>query len=776
MRYLYKGAAGVYVNANDSFTWYPGQKDAFSTGKWQNSLGVIAGAAFPLGLNIPLVNLSWTLPNPSKPKSTSSSLSPLASTGTSAGSDADYPFTYAPAQGSTLLPLSSSDAGMPVAGSTPQLQLLSLMAYGAGEVTPAQATPSTPVVLTNAGAALVDGSYSGVPIMGVLLPGSTPATLSFTVVEGSIQAASLRIDEPGPGGGQYLQLPQTTSDSGIYALIPDVFSTGILPGPANAASSGLAQLLRQLPLITVDTSSSGTPLSIQSIAAIQPLIPVPAPTASNPSPIGPNPSPSDNSLQSYSDVPISLSGAAGISLLNQATATVSLSNGVIVKVLLDQPLMFSGYQAPPTPASPSLTLSLDLQAALGSDVANPSYTVTPQSLGLNNVVEDHSYQANRWYPANSGQGQPSSSPAQAVWLEDGINSEWQPTPAQAAWPVFNRVVVQATDGTLTYLNASTTGSNGVVVQTTKSPSDVSLKTLYNDLTDPLRFGAIPNFSAASTPAVVSLSADANARFGGASAVFWVEAGAPVIAQVSSDGSENYQAFMQALYGQQRINYRLFDPEAESWTAPRTLDLYAPDHALIRHLRAFNVQVDGTTRTLLVWDETSIDSIQETPPLPQPFTGWISGSTLYLSGGSSALRIGDLITGDGVEKGSLITAILTPFDPTTGQASYQISRSQSIGSSNAPAGLNATALLPPSVLKAGFINSNAQNLQWNSLFSDGHGNSTITTIPWDQANVIGIGIESLTVASQQSVDASGVVRDTAVLSWSETCARRMCSRC
>jgi hypothetical protein len=759
VRYLYKGAFGVYVNANDSLT-----KDAFSTGGWQNSLNVIGGFAFPLGVSIPLINLSWTYPNPSKPKSTNSSLSLLPSAGTSAGSDPDYSFSYAPAQGSTLLPLSSSNTGVPVAGSTAQLQLLGLIAYGAGAVMPAQATSSTPVVLTNAGAALVDGSYSGVPIMGVLLPGSTPATLSFTVVKGSIHAESLRIDDPGPGGGQYLQLPQTTSDSGIYALIPDVFSSGILPGPANAASSGLAQLLRQLPVISVNSSSiSGTPLSIQSIAAIQPLVPVPAPTASNPSQIVPNPSPSDNSLQSYSDVPISLSGAHGISPLNQVTATVSLSNGVIVKVLLDQPLMFS-YQGTPPPTS--LTLSLDLQAALGSDVANPSYTVTPQTLGLNNVVEDHSYQTTRRYPANSGQGQPSSSPAQAVWLEDGINSEWQPTSAQAAWPVFNRVVVRATDGTLTYLNTSTTGSNGVVVQTTESPSDVTLQALYNDLTDPLRFGAIPNFSAASTPAVVSLAADATARFGGASAVFWVEASVPVIAQVSSDGSENYQAFMQALYGQQRINYRLFDPKAESWTAPRTLDLYEPDHALIRHLRAFNVQVDGTTRTLLVWDETSLDSIQETPPLPQPFTGWISGSTLYLSGGSSALRIGDLITGDGVEKGSLITAILTPFDPTTGQASYQISRNQSVGSSNAPAGLNATALLPPTVLKAGFINPNAQNLQWNSLFSDGYGNSTITTIPWDQANDIGIGIESLSVASHQSVDASGVVRDTAVLSWSE----------
>jgi hypothetical protein len=764
VRYLYKGAAGVYINANDSSTWYPWQKDAFSTGSWQNSLGVIAGVAFPLGLNIPLFNLSWTLPNPSKPKSTSSSLSRLASVGTSAGSDPDYPFSYAPAQGSTLLPLSSSNTGVPVAGSTALLQLLSFMAYGAGAVAPAQATQSTPLVLTNGGTALVDGSYSGVPIMGVLLPGSTPATLSFTVVEGSIQASSLRIDDPGPGGGQYLQLPQTTSDSGIYALIPDVFSTGILPSPANAASAALAQLLQQLPLITVDSSLRDSPLSIQSIAAIQPLIPVP--TVSNPSPITPNLSPSDNSLQSYSAVPISLSGADGLGRLNQATATVSLSNGVIVKVLLDQPLLFSYPDSDPDSAPTSLTLSLDLQTALGNGVSNPNYTVTPQSVGLNNVVEDHSYQANPEFPANSGQGQSTSANAQAVWLEDGINSQWLPTPAQAAWPVFNRVVVQDSTGALTYLNASTTGSNGVVVQTTKRPSDVSLKALYDDLTDPVSFGAVPNFSAASTPAVVSLTHDASARFGGASAVFWVEASVPVIAQVSSDGSENYQAFMQALYGQQRINYRLYDPRANDWTAPNTLDLYAPDHALIRHLRAFNVQVDGNTRTLLVWDETSLDSIKENPPLPQPFTGWISGSSLYLSGGSSAIRIGDLITGDGVEKGSLITAILTPFDPTTGQASYRISRSQSVGSSSAPTGLNATALLPPTVLKAGFINPNANSVEWGSLFSDGHGNSSITTIPWDQTNDIGIGIESLSGASQQIVDASGVVRDTAVLSWSE----------
>jgi hypothetical protein len=98
--------------------------------------------------------------------------------------------------------------------------------------------------------------------------------------------------------------------------------------------------------------------------------------------------------------------------------------------------------------------------------------------------------------------------------------------------------------------------------------------------------------------------------------------------------------------------------------------------------------------------------------------------------------------------------------------YSISRSQGVGSSSQPVVLNAYPLLPPTVLKAGYINPAAKNLEWAGLFSDSNGNSTITTIPWDQSNDIGLGIEFLSVASQQTVDANGNFQDSALLTWSE----------
>ncbi len=790
VRYLYKGFAGAYVNVRDSIQWYPKQQNAFSTGSWQNRLRVDAGFAAPFGVSVPLLAFQVSSPK-APPKATTTPV--LAASPTSQGypqgslapsvnsqpvsdyqysapSGTDYPFLYAPASGSTLLPSASSSAAVPlVGGSATPLKVFTLRGYAAGVVNPNQATSNTPVVLTNAGSGLLEGPHTDVPVMGLSLPGSAPATLNFTVVNGAIDPASVVINTPTAGAGQYLQLPQTTESSGIYALIPDVFSTGILPNNPTSGTGALSSLVQQLPLITVDTSRTGSPLpSPKPIAAIQQAIPLGS-AANQQAGLYPNATPSDNSLISYSDVAIAINDPT-ISLLNQATATVSLSNGTIVKVVLSQPLFFASSTAL-TPTS--LDLTLDLQSVLGSDVVNPTYTVVPQSVGINNVVEDQSYSANPGFPANSGPPTATSAAAQAVWLEDGINAQLQLTPSQAHWPVFNRVVVQSSGGSLTYLNASTTGSNGVVTQSTTDPSKVTLQALYNDLKDPSKYGAVPNFSAASTPTVITLAGSTppgstKAKFAGDSAVFWVEASKPVVPQLTSDGSQNYQDYLTALYGQQRINYRIFDANARqpSWSAPNTLDLYAPTNAVIRHLQAFNVELNGSISTLLVWDETSIDTIKGTAPKPIAIQGWISGTTLSLGGSASALRIGDLITGAGMEKGTFIAGILAPFDSSTGNATYSISRSQFVGSSSVPAALNAIPLLPPTVLKAGFINPGATNLQWSKLFTDANGNSTISTIPWDQSNDIGLGIESLSVASQQVIDTNGNVTDTAVLSWSE----------
>jgi hypothetical protein len=299
---------------------------------------------------------------------------------------------------------------------------------------------------------------------------------------------------------------------------------------------------------------------------------------------------------------------------------------------------------------------------------------------------------------------------------------------------------------------------------------VSLETLYNDLTDPKKIGAVPSFSAASSPTVITLSDEANpdgtkGLFAGSTAVFWVEASDQVIPEMAkSDGNTNYyQDYLNPLYGNQRINYRILNDG--TWKAPTTAFLIPPGNTVIRNLKGFNVEIDGLLRTLLVWDETSIATIKGTPPNPIAINGWIDTNSLTLAGASSGLEIGDLISGDGVKQGTLITGIITPFDPLTGRAEYKLSTTQTIGSSSQPAWLNATPLLPPTVIKAGFINPNASSIQWSDLFSDGS-NSTITTIPWDQTNDIGVGIESFSVASKQVVDASGQVRDTAVLSWSE----------
>jgi hypothetical protein len=340
--------------------------------------------------------------------------------------------------------------------------------------------------------------------------------------------------------------------------------------------------------------------------------------------------------------------------------------------------------------------------------------------------------------------------------------------------VLNRVVFGSFDSiskqwTINYLNGSEIDSAGIKAPVPSlEPSDVTLTELYNTLGSEGK-GSVYTFSAASTPTVITVAgqtatvAGQATGFAGSTAVFWVEASDPVIPEEVSPGSPNYyQAFLSALYGKQHINYRLKKPNGQ-WELP--VEMYAPKDAIIRHLKAFDVEMDGRVRTLLVWDETSIATIKGTPPDPIAINGWIDTNSLTLTGASEGLRIGTLITGEGVKQGTLITGIITPFDPRTNSAVYRLSTSQSIGTSTQPAALKATPLLPPTLIKAGFLNPNAESLQWSELFSDG-GKSTITTIPWDQANDIGVGIESLSVASKQLVDAGGQVRDTAVLSWSE----------
>uniref|UniRef100_UPI003137C4B1 hypothetical protein n=1 Tax=Synechococcus sp. UW140 TaxID=368503 RepID=UPI003137C4B1 len=766
LRYLYKSIAGFYGNIREGFYYYPLQ-DAYSGRTWQLKFQFDIGAALPFGVSIPVFADQLTFPNPLKAAATTR----LTASQTTGNSPIDN-YTYLPASGSTLLPTTGDWNGeVPLIDSQSKLQLFTLNTTTDGAGT--SANSGLPLVLNNRGSGLTPGTYVGVPILGELLPGSAAASLSFTVgQDGKVDATSVQIQVPTSSdptitNGQYLFLPETSRDSGIYALIPDVFSTGILQPPADSSNlQDIRDLRTQLPVITAraSTTSTLTPqvLTISDIVAVPQVVLVNTSTATGTTSFT-NPIPSDNSLRTYKDVPVSLNVGA----LNTTTASVSLSNGSIVKVVLDDPLYLSS-----TPST-SLTLTVDLLSDLDfitdykptAESSNPVFTVNAQVLGYSNVVEDQSYSANPGAPANSDQSTGSS---QQVWLADGINDQWQQTPTQGGWPVFNRVVFGSVDSTskqwtVNYLNGSQIDSTGVKKPVAElEPDKVTLEYLYNTLGSDGK-GPVTTFSAASTPTVISLAGQTGERFANSTAVFWVEASKPVIpVAAKGDGSTSYQDFLNQLYGSQQINYRIKKPNG-TWQAP--IELYAPVDAVIRHLKAFAVEMDGTIRTLLVWDETSISTIKDTPPDPIAITGWIDDNRLTLTDASSGLRIGDLISGDGVKQGTLVTGIITPFDPLTQKAVYRLSTSQSLGSTFQPVALNATPLLPPTVLKAGFLNPAANTIQWSDLFREG-GSSTITTIPWDQTNDIGVGIESLSVASKQVVNASGQVRDTAVLSWSE----------
>jgi hypothetical protein len=741
--WLKKGLIGVYAQGSAELTLARNYKaKEFYSDFWLN---IIAGVALPFGNKIPIFEEYW-YPAPSLSAGSAARLG----ASTSAPDGSAYPFSYAPASGS--LQFSSMDpsgstplvaGALPlVGGNTTPLQRYSLASSSA-------ANPS--LNLLQAGQGLVDGSYTNVPILALSLPGSAPASLSFSVSGGQVVASSITITVPA-GGGSYIALPETQAGSGIYVLSPDVFSTGILPNPGSSASAGALELLPRLPLITVDASRSGAPLSITPISAVAPAIPLTGSTdpSSGSYPerdpatgLWALPAAGDNSLYTYFNVPVTLTATAAgptpAPLNPGVTATVTLSGGRILAVSLDQPFYLN--QA----SGAAYSLSLNLQGYLAANgysgsLTNPSYTVSAQTLVLNNLVEDEAFAAN---PAASG-----TSAAAAVWLAAGINDELAAFPVQAGWPVQNRVSVVDAAGAITYLNA--TATNGA--PTTLARGNDSLAQLS---ANPV------SFSAASTPTAITLAGAPGQRFSGASLVFWVEASDPVIPQISSDGTQNYQAFMQALYGAQRINYRI-NPlsgsgSQQGWETPRVDDLYTPDNAVIRQLQAFEVNTDGQPRTLLVWDETPITAIKDLPTIS--LNGWIDGTTLSVSSLSGSLRVGDLISGGGVAEGTVITAI-------HGDGTYSVSRSQSLGSADIPISLQARDLRPATVLKAGFINPNANSLQWNDLFKDAAGQSTIQTLPWDANATPGLGIESIIAATQLQRAADGSVVETPVLSWDQ----------
>jgi hypothetical protein len=697
--WLYSAVVGAEINLADRATYYLTGTDK---GQWEDTFFANAGVALPAGGMIPLISYLHTWGSTSNSVVTGSS--PVNSQGfyRSAPSGDAYPMSYTPASASNAYFSSASTTstgnnGLLGVNSSPLL-LLTLKTYNQGLNPSISPTNTLPLTLVNAGTNLVDGSYTNVSILGVSAdqdPQSI-AQASFRVAGGSIDADSFQIVR----GGTYLALPETQEGSGIYALILDVFTTGIAQAPANG-SANVGNGINSLPMITVDSSRAGSPLSSLPIQRIENVpVPLNSQTAGVIYPIydlksgtAIVPASNNNSGYSYANVPVSVYSSASslaLPLLNPGvTATVQLSAGVIQRIILDQPILIAGAS---TGANPAPTYSVQLQlpavvvASLPPASPAPTYAVTPASIAFNNFVEDEQF-SSQVGATNSG-----------VYLAAGLSDQLPLYPFMGGWQVQNRVTYVTATGTgsqtsVTYLNGSTKNANGTLTQAAEvAASDLSLDALYT------KDNSIV-FSAASSPTAVTIAGPKTSSYRGDTLVAWVEASQPVIPITGKDGTENYQAFLESLYGSPRINYRINAANNTGWLAPNLADLYSPQNAVIRELKAFNAvnPATGTMATLLAWDEVSIDAIK-----------------------GAAQRMG-------------------------------------------------SGLSIPAVLKVGWLNPTATSIQWNDLFSDAAGVSTIQEIPWDSATAVGLGISDISLASAplaQVVNGSTTVTATPVLSWSQ----------
>ena len=659
----------------------------FGSGTRSNnlSLALNAGVTLPLEGYIPMLvwSDSWTWPTTTATRESAGRSTIPASPG-----GASYPYTYAPAAASNDLLVPSGDTtnqGFLLNGQPQALEWLTLSSY-AGPVNAGTGQTAAPLTLVNAGANLKDGSYTAVPILGLGLDGGSAAFASaaFTVSGGSIVASSVVISQ----GGSCLGLPETQPGSGIHALLLDLFSIGIASPPSGAAANALASL----PLITVSSTRSGSPLQIQPIQRIWtvPVDPALQQTGILYPLYDPStgqarlPASSDYRPYSYNAVPLQLwfTPSGGIPqpivLLNgQApTASVVLSQGVIQSVHLDQPLLFTPQQGNGT-MSLQLSLPEAVTASLPAATPPPSFGVAAQGVAFNNLVSEEQF--------NTQSGAPDS----GVYLAAGMADQLPPLAQMGAWPTQNRVMysTRQSNGQLSSLVLNGLRRNA---QGGYTPVAAQLPlTLQEAYSDPDII-----FTAASSPTAVTISGQAGGTYSGKTLVAWVEASDPVTPARGSDGSSNYQAFMQAYFGQQRINYRINTGQG-IWVSPNLGDLYAPDGVVIANLQAFNVADPahpGANRTLMVWSETDIAAIQRAAP--------------------------------------------------------------QLGS-----GLNI-----PTRLKAGFINPSPLTYQWNDLFRDSSGASTIQTIPWDPTSEVGLTISDISAASLADTTAESPVP---VITWSQT---------
>ena len=587
----------------DQLNWLAGD----AQGQIKNITYASVGSAIRFGIYIPLLTYyRKNTYNPFKESSSTEETQPnedlglgesstasesqgqFSSTGSyySARTGADYPFLYNPDSPSASRILSSSGGqNAEVLGGF----VSTLYQFKLNETSDVDAFK-----IRYAGSGLTPTSEPvEVSILGPSLDSqdiSNRAKASVTISQ-SGEIDSIVISQ----GGSYLYLAETGDKTGEYILPLDLASADLIAPNGNPpiisviGSQALNAPLTLTPIqrIAAQYYSVGSSTIEQRILNYPQLDQDGKVVQAN--------SNNENTYY-YTGVPLVVSAVdsnSNITLLNKtSTARVSISNGKVIGIEPEQELFFDAVDA----SDNGYNITADIRA-YGKQIKNdkliilPPVTVTiatAESNAYNNVVSETEF-SRQVGAINSG-----------VYIADGIEDNIPLFPEYGSRPIASRVVWVNTsydeqskklNTTRWYLNVTSSVGKGVTVQ----PNYIN----------EVKSTDLPSFSAAISPAAVTIEGPyqpSQSGFAGDTLVAWVESTDPVVPITNADGEQSFQDFMQALYGNQRINYRINRTTTSTgWTSLDETDLdqlYQPDGAMITELRAFNVN----NTTFLAWTE------------------------------------------------------------------------------------------------------------------------------------------------------------------------------
>ncbi|MEI7666082.1 MAG: hypothetical protein WCI65_08550 [Synechococcaceae cyanobacterium ELA263] len=557
----------------------------------------------------PVLALDNTYSSTGTPASTSQATGTTASSSPSDSPTAPAPapeggsILYAPSQGSSLYWAASTGDHLLSGQNTQALRLQTLIASSANLM-----QTSGTLQQGNGGSGLNNGTYTNVRLLGVT-PGGEDDLAEATVVVAGGQITSLVITR----GGTYAYLPEYANSISTVVVVPDLLSINASTGTSIVNSGAIGKGPAKPPTIILQQPNDSGSWTSQSAAVIQSV--VVSDGGSGYAPFDANSQqvktlPVDNS-SSYVYTGVGYSVFQGSTLIASlvtgsaanTTATVTLINGAIARVSLDQPF----YCAPPASGSPSYNLVLDLPTGV-APTESAVLTVTPTAVVYNNFIDEHSFFTERSVPGAA----PSTS---GVYIADGNNDQTPLLASEKGNAIGSRVVFvdgegnNANDLNTYYLNGiqwnSTTWQAGTKRDVNPSPS-LSWKAEEQQ------------FSLARLPVATKLPSTSSfktANLQGGDLVAWVEVIDRPVPNSGSSGAEDYQSFYDNYFSNQQIAFSI--KTTGGWQT-NPFNYIAADNAIIDNLDI--ALVPGSTpddlKVLLTWSETSIAAVKGLAPLSE----------------------------------------------------------------------------------------------------------------------------------------------------------------